>query len=72
MRPAVRAAKRYGIVVYSPEGKERAYIPTPDLPTNCSFGVGSEGKTLYITAGKGFYRIRLNTTGFHPTIVSKN
>jgi gluconolactonase len=63
---AVRAASRYGIIVYTPEGKERAYIPTPDLPTNCCFGVGDDSKTLYIAAGKGLYRIGLNIDGFHP------
>jgi gluconolactonase len=63
---AVRSAKRFGIVVFSPEGKERAYLPTPELPTNCKFGRGSESKTLYITAGKGLFRIRLNIDGYHP------
>jgi gluconolactonase len=63
---AVRAASRHGIVVYSPKGKERAYIPTADLPTNCSFGIGDESKTLFVTAGKGLYRIGLNVEGFHP------
>lgn len=63
---AVRSAKRHGIVVFSPEGKERAYIPTDDLPTNCCFGRGRDARTLYVTAGKGLFRIRLNTPGYHP------
>jgi gluconolactonase len=63
---AVRSASRHGIVIYSPQGKERGYIPTADLPTNCSFGIGKESKTLYVTAGKGLYRIRLKIDGFHP------
>ncbi|MCH8830921.1 MAG: SMP-30/gluconolactonase/LRE family protein [Planctomycetes bacterium] len=63
---AVRSAKRFGIVVFSPLGKERAYIPTPELPTNCCFGKGKGGQTLYITAGKGLFRITLKTHGFHP------
>lgn len=67
---AVRSARRFGIVVFSPEGKERAYIPTPDLPTNCKFGRGPESKTLYITAGKGFFRIRLNIDGYHPAVAN--
>lgn len=65
---AVRSQDRHGIIVYSPAGKERAYIPTKDLPTNCSFGIGKEASTLYVTAGTGFYRIRLKTTGFHPSV----
>lgn len=65
---AVRSEDRYGIVVYNPDGNELAYIATPDLPTNCCFGIGDEAKTLYITAGKGLYRIRLNQEGYHPAI----
>jgi gluconolactonase len=62
---AVRSASRFGIVVFSPEGKELGYIQTPELPTNCCFGKGKDSKTLYITAGAGFYRIRLAVTGHH-------
>jgi gluconolactonase len=60
---AVRDITRPGIVVYSPEGKELDYIPT-EIPTNVGFGRGEESKTLYITAGKSLYRIRLNKEGF--------
>jgi gluconolactonase len=60
---AVRAENRPGICVYSPEGKELAYIKT-EVPTNVGFGRGAESKTLYITAGKGLYRIRLNREGY--------
>ena len=62
---AVRSANRFGIVVFSPAGKELAYIKTPALPTNCCFGIGENRQTLFVTAGKGFYRIRLSTTGHH-------
>lgn len=64
---AVRRDSRHGITVFSPKGKELAYIPTDDLPTNCSFGIGPEAHTLYITAGKGLFRIKLKSTGYHPT-----
>ncbi|WP_166828043.1 SMP-30/gluconolactonase/LRE family protein [Thalassoroseus pseudoceratinae] len=64
---AVRQPERFGIIVYTPKGKELAYIPTPDLPTNCSFGIGDQANTLFVTAGKGLYRIKLKTTGFHTT-----
>ena len=64
---AVRAENRPGICVYSPEGKELAYIPT-EVPTNVGFGRGTEAKTLYITAGSSLYRIRTNREGYHlPT-----
>lgn len=64
---AVRSDDRFGIRVYTPEGKEIASIPTPSLPTNCCFGRGQESGVLYVTAGEGLYRIRLNTKGFHPS-----
>ena len=63
---AVRNANRFGIVVFSPEGEERVYIPTPELPTNCCFGSGREASTLYVTAGTGLYRIGLKVAGYNP------
>jgi gluconolactonase len=61
---AVRAQNRPGIYVYSPDGKELAYIPT-EIPTNVGFGRGDQAKTLYITAGTSLYRIRVNRAGYH-------
>ena len=60
---AVRAENRPGIVVYSPTGKELAYIKT-EIPTNVGFGRGKDSNLLYITAGKSLYRIRLNRHGY--------
>jgi gluconolactonase len=60
---AVRDEKRPGIVVYSPAGKELAYIET-EVPTNVGFGRGKDSNLLYITAGKSLYRIRLNRHGY--------
>lgn len=60
---AVRAENRPGICVYSPQGQELAYIKT-EVPTNVGFGRGAESKTLYITAGKGLYRVVLNREGY--------
>lgn len=68
---AVRAASRHGIIVYTPEGKELAYIPTEELPTNCCFGNGEDAKTLYVTAGTGLYRIKLNIPGFRPAVAER-
>ena len=62
---AVRNVKRPGIYVYSPEGKERAYIPTPGLPTNVAFGWGKDSKTLYVTSGKSLYKIQMEKEGYH-------
>lgn len=60
---AVRAENRPGICIYSPEGKELAYIKT-ELPTNVGFGRGKDRKTLYITGGSSLFRIRLNREGY--------
>jgi gluconolactonase len=60
----VRAENRPGICVYSPEGKELAYLPT-EVPTNVGFGRGKDSNLLYITAGKSLYRVRVNREGYH-------
>jgi len=61
---AVRAENRPGICIYSPEGKELGYLKT-EIPTNVGFGRGKDSNLLYITAGSGLYRIRLNCEGYH-------
>lgn len=61
---AVRAESRFGIGVYDPDGKELAFLKTPDVPTNCGFGRGDELSVLYITAGKSLYRVPTNTKGW--------
>jgi gluconolactonase len=67
---AVRDETRPGIYVYSPSGKELAYIKT-EIPTNVGFGRGEESKTLYITAGKSLYRIRVNREGYQLPSMKK-
>src|SRR2546426_12841987 len=58
--------ERQGIYVYSPAGKELAYIPTPESPTNVKFGRGGDAQTLFITAGESLYRIRGERAGDAP------
>jgi gluconolactonase len=53
-----------GVTVFTPDGKPLAFIPVPESPTNVEFG-GPDRKTLYITAGKGLYRIETTMTGHH-------
>ena len=60
-----RPAKKPGIYVYSPDGQELGLIPTPDPPTNVTFGRGPTGKTLYITARSNLYRVEVNREGYH-------
>jgi gluconolactonase len=60
-----RPAQEPGIYVYSPDGQEVAYIPTPESPSNAAFGRGPTSKALYITAGTNLYKIELNRDGYH-------
>ena len=50
------------VVVYSAAGKEIARIAVPQRPSNVCFG-GKDGRTLFITARKGFYSIRMRVGG---------
>ncbi len=65
---AVRSEETFGIYIFTQRGQELGYIQTPQLPTNCCFGKGKESGTLYVTAGAGFYRIRLASEGYHPAV----
>lgn len=51
-----------GIAVFAPDGKPWGVIPVPQVPANCAFG-GTDGRTLYITAREGLYRVRLKHPG---------
>lgn len=55
---------RTGVAVYSAEGVERAFIPTPEPAKNVAFGRGAAGKVLYITAGRSLYRINVQRVGY--------
>lgn len=48
--------------VYSPEGKAITTIEVPEPPANVCFG-GKDRKTLFITARKGLYAVRMNVRG---------
>ena len=54
-----------GIWIVSPQGKHLGTIVLPEIPANCAWG-DADGKTLYMTARTGLYRIRLNVTGARP------
>ena len=51
-----------GIWVFAPTGAILDTILLPETATNCSWG-DTDRKTLYITAGRSIYRIRLAITG---------
>jgi len=54
-----------GLWVISAEGKHLGTIITPRHPHNMAWG-DADGKTLYLCARSGFYRIRLNIPGVRP------
>ncbi|MFB3829777.1 MAG: SMP-30/gluconolactonase/LRE family protein [Bryobacteraceae bacterium] len=51
-----------GIWIFSPAARHLGTIQFPETPANCAWG-GTDGKTLYVTARTGLYRIRLNIAG---------
>jgi gluconolactonase len=53
-----------GVWVFSPEGKHLGTIRTPETPSNSAWG--DDGKSLYITAVTGLYRIKLAIAGQKP------
>lgn len=55
-----------GVWVLSPDGKALGRIVPPEHDANFAFG-DEDGKTLYLTASTGLYRIRVNIPGIRPT-----
>lgn len=51
-----------GVWILSPEGKHLGTISGPELPANFAWG-DEDGRTLYLTARTGLYRIRLKIPG---------
>lgn len=54
-----------GIWILSPEGKHLGTIKAAEEPANLAWG-DADGKTLYLTARTGLYRVRLNIEGIRP------
>jgi gluconolactonase len=54
-----------GVWILSAEGKHLGTIKAPEAPANLAWG-DSDGKTLYLTARTGLYKIRLNIPGLRP------
>jgi gluconolactonase len=55
-----------GVWVFSPQGTHLGTIAGPELAANFAWG-DADGKTLYMTARSGLYRIRLAVEGVRPT-----
>jgi len=54
-----------GLWIISPEGKHLGTIIAPKHPHNFAWG-DEDGKTLYLCARSGLYRMRLNIAGVRP------
>jgi gluconolactonase len=54
-----------GLWIISPEGKQLGTIIAPEHPHNFAWG-DDDGKTLYLCARTGLYRIRLKVAGIRP------
>jgi gluconolactonase len=63
---AVRSEAAPGLYVYSPDGRQLAYVSTgKELPTNVAFGWGDDANLLYLTSGKSLYTVRMAKKGWH-------
>jgi gluconolactonase len=56
-----------GLQIVSPEGKHLGIIVAPQHVHNMAWG-DEDGKTLYLTARTGLYRMRLNIAGVRPEL----
>jgi gluconolactonase len=56
-----------GLWILSAEGKHLGTLRGPELAANFTFG-DADGKTLYMTARTGIYRMRLGVPGIRPTL----
>ena len=54
-----------GVWIISPGAKHLGTIKAPELPANFAWG-DDDGRTLYMTARTGLYRIRLKIPGIRP------
>jgi gluconolactonase len=56
-----------GLWILSPEGTHLGTIVGPEHPHNLAWG-DADGRTLYLTAQTGLYRMRLNIPGVRPGV----
>lgn len=55
---------RTGVEAFSPAGRRWGAVAFPEQPANCAFG-DPDGRTLYVTARTGLYRLRLASPGVY-------
>jgi gluconolactonase len=56
-----------GVWILSPAGKALGRIVPPEHDANFAFG-DADGRSLYLTASTGLYRIRVNIPGIRPPL----
>ena len=56
-----------GAWIISPEARHLGTIKAPELPANFAWG-DADGRTLYMTARSGLYRIRTAIPGIRPEL----
>ena len=56
-----------GLWILSPDGKHLGTIVGPEHPHNMAWG-DADGRTLYLTAQTGLYRVRLKIPGVRPGV----
>jgi gluconolactonase len=66
-RGNVYAAGPEGIWILSPEGRHLGTIKATETPANFAWG-DEDGRTMYITARTGLYRVRLSVPGIRPAM----
>lgn len=54
-----------GVRVFAPTGEHVGTVAFPQPPANCAFG-DEDGKTLYVTARSGVYKVRCAVPGLRP------
>ncbi len=54
-----------GLWILSPQGKHLGTVIAPKHPHNLAWG-DADGRTLYLAAQSGLYRMRLNIAGIRP------
>ncbi len=59
-----------GLRIFSSAGKELGTVVLPEHPHNFAWG-DADGRTLYLTARSGVYRLRLNVAGVRPPLAPR-
>jgi gluconolactonase len=59
-----------GVWILSPEGKALGRIVPPEHAANFTFG-DADGRSLYLTASTGLYRVRVSVPGVRPSAAAQ-